>query len=70
MRAMITEYTYQVNISSMNNFDGILKLTIEGTNGTIGPVQLMTLVFDAIGTPRRFLRKLTERTEMAELLRL
>ncbi|KAH3734030.1 hypothetical protein DPMN_040469 [Dreissena polymorpha] len=35
------QYTYQVNISSLNNFDGILYMTLEGTNATIGPTALM-----------------------------
>ncbi|WAR24707.1 LIPR1-like protein [Mya arenaria] len=36
-----TEYTYQLNISSVNKFDGVLLMTLQGTNGTIGPIQLM-----------------------------
>ncbi|XP_052776849.1 pancreatic triacylglycerol lipase-like [Mya arenaria] len=35
------EYTYQLNISSVNKFDGVLLMTLQGTNGTIGPIQLM-----------------------------
>ncbi|XP_045158618.1 inactive pancreatic lipase-related protein 1-like [Mercenaria mercenaria] len=36
------DYVYQLNISTINNFDGILTATLVGSNGTVGPQPLMS----------------------------
>ena len=38
---ILSEYEYQFNVTASNNFDGKLTVSITGTNGTTGPVQLM-----------------------------
>ena len=38
---MFSDYHYQFNITASNNFDGKLTVTVTGTNGTTGPIQLM-----------------------------
>ncbi|KAL4236540.1 hypothetical protein ACF0H5_004925 [Mactra antiquata] len=40
-RATFCDYNYLINISTVNNFDGKLTLTLTGSNGTIGPTPLM-----------------------------